>query len=69
MGENRETAVFKARLSSIKEELRILMEANIIDYKTYMDFCFLASNAMSLDQLDELTHDLAEIRQRKVSPR
>lgn len=69
MEENRESLVFKTKVSNIKEELRKLREAKIIDHKTYLDFCFLASNAMSLDQLEELTRDLAEICQEEIPSR
>jgi len=60
---NGESSVFKTRLFEIGKELRMLREQGIIDQMTYVDFLFLASNATTSDQLDQLTQDLAEICQ------
>ena len=62
MNENREALVIKMRLSKIRKDLRMLRDDGIIDQMTYRDFLFLASNATTADQLDQLTEDLFEIR-------
>ena len=62
MRENREALVIKTRLSKIRKDLRMLRDDGIIDQMTYRDFLFLASNATTADQLDQLTEDLFEIR-------
>jgi ribosomal protein L19E len=64
--QNRESLIFNKKVSSIREELRMLREQGIINEGTYMDFCFLTSNATSFDQLDQLAQDLAEISQGMV---
>ena len=69
MRENRESLVFKMKMSSIREELKMLREQWIINDGTYMDFYFLTSTATTLDQLDQLTHDLAELCEGKVPSR
>ena len=61
MKQKRESEVFEVKASSIKEELGMLREQKIIDEETYRDFFFLASNATTFDQLDQLAHDLGEI--------
>jgi ribosomal protein L19E len=66
MKENRESQIFKKKLSNIKRDLRMLREQELIDQETFMDFFFLTSNATTFDQLDQLTQDLAEICQRKL---
>lgn len=69
MRENSESLVFKTKMSDIREELRLLREQGIISDGTYMDFYFLTSTATTLDQLDQLTQDLAEICQDKLPNR
>ncbi len=66
MKENRDSLVFKRKVSRIKEELRMLREQQLIDQQTYKDFFFLTSNATTSDQLDQLSRDLAEISQSKM---
>jgi len=63
MKENRESMVFKMKISDIREELRMLRKQGVIDDGTYMDFYFLTSTATTFDQLNQLTNDLAEICQ------
>ena len=65
MGDDGESHVFETKISSIKEELRMLRDQGIIDDGTYTDFSFLTSTAKTLDQLDQLSEDLAEIRQNR----
>jgi len=65
MKENRESMVFKMKMSNIREELRVLRKQGIIDDGTYMDFYFLTSTATTFDQLNQLTNDLAEICQER----
>jgi ribosomal protein L19E len=63
MESNNDSLIFMAKVSNIREQLRMLREQGIINDGAYMDFYFLTSTAQTFDQLDQLTDDLAEICQ------
>lgn len=65
MEDDGESQVFETKISSIKEELRMLRDQGIIDDGTYRDFSFLTSTATTLDRLDQLSQNLTEIRQNR----
>lgn len=60
MKDTRETSILRDKLYDLIARLRILREKGIIKNGTYGDYMFLILSARTLDQLDEINHDLME---------
>ncbi len=61
--------MFRARLNSVRANLKMLREKNIIDDETYRCFLHRGEGAKTLDQLDTIDHDLTEKGATKVFER
>jgi len=65
MEDERENLDFKVNLANIELVIRSLYKERTIDGETFSDFMFQARTAITMDELRQLAHDLAELSKSK----